>query len=163
MQNAFDEQGVKIVKVTVDQAKGTGRITVEDDAPEGFQRLSDAWTLYASCHKRPDPTKSGRYNLAEKVIVALSRRVTIETTKGTVEFTSVRRQGRARRPFGSKVEAELRMNAAEYEEIMQWVNLVIVPDHIMLTVNGTEIPHKRFINTFEAALMKEERRRSGWE
>jgi len=57
---------------------------VEDDAPDGFKDLSHAFTLFASSSKKSNPEQRGRFNLGDKLVLAISDEVTIRTTKGGI-------------------------------------------------------------------------------
>ncbi len=63
------------------------RISVEDDSPDGFRDLSQAYTLFAESYKRDDFGKRGRFNFGEKMVIACCDPVRIVSTTGTVTFT----------------------------------------------------------------------------
>src|SRR5690242_10340310 len=73
IQNAWDERGVTTVSVTLDPvpSRSAARLVVEDDAPEGFADLTHAYTLFAASSKKHDATQRGRFNLGEKLVLAL--------------------------------------------------------------------------------------------
>src|SRR3990167_2968901 len=86
IQNAWDEA---ITTVRVDLKRMHGgfvRLSVEDDNPEGFRDLSHAFTLFAESHKKADATKRGRFNLGEKLVLAICTEAVIRSTKGMVVF-----------------------------------------------------------------------------
>lgn len=58
LQNAIDED-VQEVSISIEMEKGRplAHVVVEDDSPEGFRKLSDAYTLYAPSYKKNDPKK----------------------------------------------------------------------------------------------------------
>ena len=87
LQNAWD-QNVTRVDVTVEPAAGTRHapITVTDDDPDGFADLRDAYTLFAESRKKGNAAQRGRFNLGEKLVLALAKSAWIETTTGAVEF-----------------------------------------------------------------------------
>ena len=60
IQNALDEAGVTQIAVTLVLLPGRplAEMTVEDDSPEGFRNLADAYTLFA-------PTTSARTRSSE--------------------------------------------------------------------------------------------------
>ena len=58
-----------------------------DDDPDGFADLRDAYTLFAESRKKGNAAQRGRFNLGEKLVLALAKSAWIETTTGTVEFT----------------------------------------------------------------------------
>ena len=87
IQNAWDEPGVLKVNVTLEYLGwNKSRLIVEDDAPEGFRDLSHAFTFFADSAKKTNPEQRGRFNLGEKLVVAICDEVTIRTTKGGLRF-----------------------------------------------------------------------------
>jgi len=87
IQNAWDEPGVTTVTASLDyHGRNRAWLVVEDDAPEGFKDLSHAFTLFAESGKKTNPEQRGRFNLGEKLVLALCDRVMIETTQGGLLF-----------------------------------------------------------------------------
>src|SRR5262245_62080996 len=87
IQNAWDEDGVTKVKVTLDtMGHGRALLKVEDDAPNGFVDLSHAFTLFAESKKKANPEKRGRFNLGEKLVLAVCSEAKIITTTGGIIF-----------------------------------------------------------------------------
>src|SRR5262245_45672008 len=86
-QNAWDS-GAASVTITAEPIPGApfARLTVEDDSPEGWADLGHAFTLFAPSRRAGDPTKRGRFNLGEKLVLSLCRRARIETMSGTLAF-----------------------------------------------------------------------------
>lgn len=83
IQNAWDEPGVTKVTASLEyRGRNRALLVVEDDAPEGFQNLSHAFTLFAESVKKANPEQRGRFNLGEKLVLALCDEVTIQTTQG---------------------------------------------------------------------------------
>lgn len=77
-------------------------ITITDDAPDGFADLRDAYTLFTPSKKKGDANVRGRFNLGEKLVLALASEATITSTKGTVVFDAEgRRTTRHKRPTGT--------------------------------------------------------------
>src|SRR3954468_15406199 len=116
VQNALDEESARI-DVTLEPIEGTRRylVTVTDDSTEGFADLSHAWTLFAESKKRE--TQRGRFNLGEKLVIAVCSRAVISTTTGTVEFTDAgRRHLRRKTEAGSVFEGEIKMTQREAAE-----------------------------------------------
>ncbi len=74
LQNAWD-QNVADVEVTVEPVPGTrnAQITVIDDDPDGFADLRDAYTLFAESRKTANAAQRGRFNLGEKLVLALAK------------------------------------------------------------------------------------------
>jgi len=154
VQNAWDEAS-KTVIVTIQPVEGTRNveIRVEDDNPEGFADLSHAYTLFAESNKKTDATKRGRFNMGEKLVLALAKSASIETTKGSVDFSDRgRHEYRDCRPFGSTISVTIAMTRAEMVEIIAAARRLIPPPGIKTTINGEEIPHRPYATWFETTL-----------
>ena len=79
IQNAWD-QNVEEVTVTLrehDAFPGNYDLRVEDDDPEGFTDLAHAYTLFAESEKKGDVHKRGRFNVGEKLVLAMCESATI--------------------------------------------------------------------------------------
>jgi hypothetical protein len=131
LQNAWDEKPSE-VHVTIEKLEGRPavRIVVEDDDPDGFQDLASAYTLFRASKKAPDPSKSGMFELGEKLIIAVASYVKIETTKGGIEvvgdtLTKLRRK----RESGTRVEVEFRCNQQEFEDMLEHIGMISPPAH----------------------------------
>lgn len=104
IQNAWDEN---VAKVEVSFSKRTSDkkwvLSIIDDSPEGFANLRDAFVLFAPSKKKADAEKRGRFNLGEKLVLALASEATITSTKGTVRFDSdgTRTETRHKRAAGT--------------------------------------------------------------
>lgn len=143
LQNAWDEDGVTEVTIDFHQDAGHARLTVVDDAPEGFSDLSHAYTLFAESKKKGNAEKRGRFNLGEKLVIAIADRVQITTTKGSVYFDQDgRTMDRRRILAGSKVDVELRMNKDEADALRTLLYAMIPPSNIETYFNGSRLPHK---------------------
>src|SRR5271166_5190602 len=46
-------------------------LRVEDDDPEGFSSLTDSFTLFADSSKKGNVQQRGRFNLGEKLVIAM--------------------------------------------------------------------------------------------
>src|SRR6266436_1618484 len=137
IQNAWDEPGVSKVSISLEhQGRNKARLVVEDDAPEGFKDLRHAFTLFADSAKKTNPEQRGRFNLGEKLVLAISDEVTISTTKGGIRFDAEGRHGlRSRQPVGSRIECLLRMTEDECNAVKSQVQKLISPEHIITVFN----------------------------
>lgn len=155
LQNAWD-QNVTQVDVTVEKIEHlrcTVRIQVVDDDPDGFTDLAHAYTLFAESAKKADAGKRGRFNMGEKLVLAVAREARIVTTKGTVEFDEAgRHEKRLKRDKGSCVTALFNMTKADFEQVLKAADRVIVPPGISTRVNGRELPQRQPIAEFETVL-----------
>jgi hypothetical protein len=129
-------------------------LAVEDDSPEGFRTLSDAWTLFAESYKRTKATQRGRFNLGEKLVLAVCEEASIVTTKGTVEFSPD--HGRIEKPDsrdrGSIFRGRLKMSQEEYAEVCDYVRSLLLSEGVVVTFNGDQLLPRQPIHTFEATL-----------
>ena len=155
VQNAFDEETTR-VEVTIERLNNrTTQIRVEDDCPEGFKDLTDAFTLFGDTYKRTDPTKRGRFNLGEKQAIAQAQAATIETTKGTVIFDGTkRRTGRTKRQAGSAVTIILVCKVEEQNEMVKQAKRFVAPLGVSYLVNGEVVSAPAEYKTFAANALK---------
>lgn len=155
LQNAWD-QNVTEVDVTIEPAPGTrtAQITVVDDDPDGFADLRDAYTLFAESKKKCNAAQRGRFNLGEKLVLALAKSAWIETMTGTVDFTEdgERIARRARREKGSMFRATISMTKAEIEETLAATKRLIVPAGIITRINGHVLADRPPVAGFEETL-----------
>ena len=159
IQNAWDESGVTYVKVIIEAAEKRGRtlLVVEDDAPNGFADLSHAFTLFAPSKKVTDATKRGRFNLGEKLVLAICDEADIASTTGGWRFGEDGRSAiRTKRAAGSEFRAVIRMNQAEREEALEALNTLIPPPGVETVVNGWPLlsrePKREFITTLRTEI-----------
>lgn len=156
VQNAWDTEGSTRVDVVAEKIAGRPAVhlVVRDNDPEGFADLAHAYTLFAESTKKANPEQRGRFNLGEKLVLALCRHATIRSTKGTVTFnedgTLVR--SRERLSKGSEFDAEVRMNAGEYDEFRASFWKLIPPLNRETTFNGEVLKRPSLIAEFEVQL-----------
>lgn len=130
LQNAWDADGVSEVRVKLEPVAGRplAKLHVEDDAPDGFKNLTHAYTLFAESEKKGNAEKRGRFNLGEKLVLALCESAEIMSTTGGVRFDDKGRHTlRGRLSHGSSFSALIRMTREEMDEVLQAVRLVIPP------------------------------------
>lgn len=156
LQNAWD-QSVTRVDVSLETLPGGNYILkVEDDDPEGFADLTHAYTLFAESEKKANPEQRGRFNLGEKLVVAVCSSATISTTKGTVRFTP---QGRSNskhsRESGSTFSGVLKLSKTEVGEIEETVMALLPPAGVKTSFNGEAIEQRPIQRTFTEPLRTE--------
>jgi hypothetical protein len=154
-QNAWDEDGVTevVIKAKMLPGRPVCRIEVWDDAPEGFQDLASVYTLFRDSKKAPDPTKRGRFELGEKLVSAVALYMKVITTKGCVVIEgNERRHPRNKLRKGSGIFVDIRMNREEYRELCSQVEMLIPPNGITTSFNGTPLKAREPEYTFEATL-----------
>lgn len=146
LQNAFDEDGVtKVTVIIEDLGRGWAAVQVEDDSPFGFRDLSHAYTLFAESYKKGTAVKRGRYNMGDKLVVALCRRATITTTSGRVvwEGNERHRDSRSKTERGSVFVGELKADREGQAKMHEAVRTVFCPEHIELMLNGEPVPNRK--------------------
>lgn len=154
LQNAWDEN-VTVVRAKVEAVPGKVqcRITVEDDCPEGFADISSIYTLFRQSKKAPDPTKRGRFEMGEKLVIALAIEAEIATTKGTVIFNAEgRRTLRAAREAGTSFTGLFKMTREEQADIVEAARMLAPPAGIETYLDGTLLLPRKILHTFETTL-----------
>jgi len=158
ISNACDADGTTKVEVTFVPEDNVPKVwvTVRDDAPDGFADLRHAWTLFAESNRKGNAEKRGRFNLGEKLVLALCDEATIVTTTAAVMFDHRGRTTmRERRERGSEFTGLARITRAELAEIKIELRKVIPPNGITITIDGEVIADRQPIDTFEATLPTE--------
>ena len=156
LQNAFDEDGCKRVDVTLSlPVNGMSTLIVRDDSPTGYRDLSNAHTMFANSYKKTDPTKRGRYNLGDKLVLALCDEATITSTSGQTIFRSdgTRGRGRTKTEVGSEFRGVLPLTQEEFDAVTKEVGMVIAP--IRTTFNGEKLPVRAPTRVFSVTLPTE--------
>lgn len=157
--NAWDEK--RTTKVSIDLNPIPGRsfctLSVLDNNPTGFLDLSHAYTLFAESYKKSNEKQRGRFNLGEKLVLALCESATISSTTGTIVFDDKGRHNypRRKRDAGTLFEAVIRMTREEYAEVCADIRKLIPPSSIETTFNGVPIPNRTPLLSAEASLMTE--------
>jgi hypothetical protein len=163
LQNAWDEKGVTEVRVDFEQANGRAVLSVLDDAPEGFADLTHAYTLFAESKKKDNPEQRGRFNLGEKLVIAICDRVQVATTKGTIVFDEAgRTHNKERTQRGSVLRCELRMNKDEAADLENLAMDCIPPENIATFFNGHKIQPRPRLRTITATLPTEKADAEGY-
>lgn len=156
VQNALDEETTR-VGVTVDWADGVTHLTVTDDSPDGFHDLSHAWTLFAESKKKSDPTKRGRFNLGEKLVLALCHRAQITTTTGRVIFDDKgRRKTRKSTERGSIFEGWLRQKKGDADALRAGIMAIIPPEDMDIFVDGDLLERPSMVRSLAAKALETE-------
>lgn len=144
VSNALDTDA-KRIDVTLEPVPNLpyANLTVEDDDPNGFADLGHAFTLFAESTRKGDAEKRGRFNLGEKLALAICKSATIQTTTGAVVFNDDGRQvlrGRKHaRDRGSSFSATVMLDRARMAEAIDLLRQVIPPEGVNLVVNGMSV------------------------
>lgn len=156
VQNALDEDTSR-VEVSVDWADGVTHLTVTDDSPEGFHDISHAWTLFAESKKKVDPTKRGRFNLGEKLVLALCHKAQITTTTGRVIFDKAgRRKTKTSTERGSIFEGWLKQTKKAADALRAGVRAIIAPKTVEIHVDGTLLERPSVVRSLAAKALETE-------
>lgn len=149
IQNGWDEDGVTWVRVTLEPVPGRRarwRLVVSDDAPAGFDDLAHSYTMFAESKKKGDAEKRGRFNLGEKLVLAICESAQVVSTTGAVTFradgTRTTESG-LKTSEGSTFSAVLEMTKAQADEALARVRTLIPPAGIATYVNGERIPERQ--------------------
>lgn len=157
VSNAWD-QDVTRVDVTISPLPQRAKyeLVVEDDDPNGFADLTHAYTLFAPSNKKGEAEKRGRFNLGEKLVLAICDTATIASTKGAVIFNAAgRKQSKDLRERGSEFRAVIHMTKPEFEETCQVIRTLIPPDGVETYFNGNVLRHRDPVHDFKAQLPTE--------
>ncbi len=157
LQNAWDTDAKRVdVSLVPINGRPMAALIVEDDDPEGFQDLTHAFTLFAESHKKGDPEKRGRFNIGEKLVLALCDIARIETTTGTVYFDKDgRHRSLHKREHGSSFTAEIRMTRDELKAVEVAVQKLIPPTIVDTIFNGSPLAKRTCVARFKAHLNSE--------
>lgn len=158
ISNAWDEPGVTTVSVQLVPEPGKPQVTiiVEDDAPDGFADLRHAWTLFAPSRKRVNAEARGRFNLGEKLVLALCAEASIETTTGGVMFDHRGRTAmRTKRERGSVFTGLVRMTREELEQARRDLRRLLPPTSIVTTIDGERLSDRVPLTTWSECLWTE--------
>lgn len=139
LQNAWDSGATSVEISLMPQAGVPYCDLMIKDNGEGFSDLEESFTMFARSRRAADPQKRGRFNLGEKLVLAVCKSATIETTCGTIYFQeggSVRRT-KSKLEKGTCFTGEIRMTREEVDEIEHALCNVIPP--VRTIFNGHEL------------------------
>ena len=154
-QNAFDEEGVTDLQIEIRPVPGKRQtqVMVSDNSPGGFSTLSDAWTLFAESYKKGNPLQRGRFDLGEKLVIALCKRAEIVTTTGAVRFENNKRTTlRRKRDVGTMVSLWIPTTIEQAQQLEDAVHMLRPPEGITITLNGERLSTDQPVETFNATL-----------
>ena len=158
-QNADDTRATTIaIDLVPTPGKPLCELSVEDDDPDGFGDLSHAYTLFAESGKKGDPTKAGRFNLGEKLVLARCVEASVTSTKGAIYFEASgerRSSPMHRTQKGSRFWASIRMTRDEYEETSAAMRTLLVRPGLTVTFNGRTLTPREPVREFACTLTTE--------
>jgi hypothetical protein len=157
LQNGFDAGSTKVtVSLTEPDSKGKSVLECIDDAPGGYVDLSHSHTMFAESAKKSDPKLRGRFNVGDKMVLALCDKASITSMTGRVMFQpngTRKHDTKIKTRVGSEFQGELYLTPAEYADIKKRVGLVIPP--VPTTFNGKPIPMRKPLHEFKVTLPTE--------
>lgn len=154
IQNAWDTDATTVAIDLSRPKNGWSYLSVTDNDPKGFHDLSHAYTLFAESIKKGDPSKRGRFNLGEKLVLALCKWAEVRSTSGTVRFheDGTREHMPAATDYGSVFEAEIRMTKAEYDDVCKRIWTLIAPLNCATIFNGQVLTRWQPLASFRCTL-----------
>lgn len=152
LANAWDSKATDVaVTLQLVEGKKLARLVVEDNDPNGFLEVSHAYTMFADSLRRNDPTTRGRFNLGEKLVLAVAEEATIITTTAGFHFEGKERHKTAQRTkFGSKVDLTFAATREDIRHILEAAHELIPP--IPTVVNGEPLDIPEPLASFTASL-----------
>jgi hypothetical protein len=161
VSNAFDENINKCEVQLTWSSEGT-KIKVQDDSPEGFKKLADAYTLFNESYKANDTSKRGRFSYGTKSSLAMFKEAKIVSTKGTILFKSngTRTKTGTKTEKGSIFEGLIKLKKVEFEELLDLSRTIIPPKNVEFVINDNLIKrsntHSVFTETLPTVTIDEE-------
>lgn len=153
-QNSWD-QNITAVDIRLrSDGNGMALLEVEDDDPEGFLDLALSHTLFGESPKKSNPEKRGRFNLGEKLVLAIASEASIISTKGCVMFEreGIRRRSNKRREKGTLFSARIHITKEELDDVILHAKILLPPKGVTTRVNGEVLPYQTEIRSFETSL-----------
>jgi hypothetical protein len=155
ISNAWDSGSDRVIVSLAPYPNEPYAMLSVEDFGEGFADLNDANTMFARSRRGADAEKRGRFNLGEKLVLAVCRNAAITSTCGQIEFTKAggARKTTAKRERGTLFEADIRMTRDEYVDVREAMNRLIPP--VPTTFNGLDVPAPALLCRFETKLPTE--------
>ena len=159
ISNSWDEEVTKCdVHINRFKTRGVVEVIVEDDG-NGFNDITDSFTLMKPTEKQSNPTVRGRFNLGEKELLSIAKSATIETVGHTVTFPEDggRVHKKNKRENGTVVTAYVKGKNDEVDPTLEMLSSFIVPNNIeyRLFSDGVEWSYTRQlekVTSFDAHL-----------
>lgn len=153
VQNALDTEADEVSIALGKISDGLYSLTVVDNDPTGFSNLAHAFTLFAESEKKGNAAKRGRFNLGEKLVLALCDSATILSTKGCVTFNDAGRvESDDKREVGSIVDLNIRLTDEDADEVERLVKTVLFPEGVKVLFNGALLQARASVRTIKASL-----------
>lgn len=154
LQNAWDENVTNVqLHVTPRDGVPVCNIMVIDDCPEGFADLRSIYTMFKDSKKANNPTQRGRFELGEKLVLALASRASVTTTKGQILFAKGERTtSRKKTDKGSIFEGDFKMTRQEISEVCEAVQMLAPPANVYTEFNGKRLEPREPLHSFRTSL-----------
>ena len=153
VQNALDTKAKHVSIDLTEKADGLYSLVVTDDDPSGFSDLAHSFTLFAESEKKGKANLRGRFNLGEKLVLALCESATIRSTKGSVYFDA---DGRHETPAaterGSVIDLVIRLTSADALEVERLVKTILFPEVVNVTFNGAVLDPRKAVEVVSGKL-----------
>lgn len=157
-QNAMDTDAT-ICHMVIEkvQSSPSALLSVRDNSTTGFSDLRHAYTLFAPSGKKIDPSKAGRFNLGEKMVLSFCRKATIQSMTGTVQFDDDGRQEFPRRKIerGTIFDAVIDCTTDRMKQLLDYCDQLLVKPGLEFRINGRLIEPRQPIREFTTTLATE--------
>lgn len=152
--NAWDSGATRVaVRLTPIEGVPQARLVVDDNGA-GFADLKHAYTMFAASSRAGDVGKRGRFNLGEKLVLAICSQMQIRTTSGRLDFEGDKRSFSSDpTEQGTFIDARIRMTRDELAECCQFMRRLLPP--VTTVFNGTELMQPEPLARFETKLPTE--------
>lgn len=153
-QNAWDEKSTLVTITLTEVSPGKYELTVTDDNPQGFIDLAHSYRMFEESLKKDNPEQRGRFNIGEKLFLALCDSAIVSSTTGTIYFNAdgTRTETDLCTPVGTRITAILPLTQAEFTAMVEGVELLIPPSGITTTFNGKPLVERAPRTLFVANL-----------
>ncbi len=156
LQNAFDTEATRVdlhLSRAGEEEEGTYHLIVKDNDPTGFSNLAHAFTLFAESEKKGKATLRGRFNLGEKLVLALCSTARIASTKGTILFDADgRHESSEHTDVGSEIDLRIRLTDDDADEVERLVRTVLFPEGVRVTFNARVLDPRKPVRQVSAKL-----------
>ena len=155
VSNFFDEESVTEGKVTLRKEGRELVVLIFEDNGNGFENITDSWTLFRTTNKRERPDMRGRFNLGEKEILAIASGAKVISSGYVVAFPreggrEVTKQKETNR--GVKLELRINWTKDETEECIKRLKQIIPPKRVRYFVNGEKVESREPYKVIECPL-----------
>jgi len=152
--NCVDERvgtvDIKIAPI----GRNLAQLSIEDDSPDGFRDIADAFTMFKESYKRLNPKQRGRFNIGEKNFLALCKTATVSSTSGEVVFDDEGRHEypKRKRLVGTLITAQVEMTKQDIADFDHLMNRVFIPEGVIVKYNGIILHSRKPVKEIEVAL-----------